>query len=189
MAQGTGSAGAIRYLDGEAERQALVADIHEVRQQVIAFARTVPQEEWYEPRYHGWSLAAMLAHLHLMDSIAMLQIKLALLGFRVGVSASQLNTFNDACARFFRRRVLTTTLEGIDRQERQIAEFILRLPMSRFTRTIHYPPTGESLTVERAIQQYFLFHWQHHLSTLLGRNGDDRDDIFFEPPPSGVGMV
>ena len=52
-----------RYLDTEAERQELAGDIRRVRQSVIQMAESVPVERHYEPRYHGWSLAAMLAHL------------------------------------------------------------------------------------------------------------------------------
>ncbi|MCK6579278.1 MAG: DinB family protein [Anaerolineae bacterium] len=190
MARGTDSDSRIRYLDGDAERRALIADIQAVRRQVIAFAQGVPQEAWYEPRYHGWSLAAMLAHLHLMDNLTLMQIKLALIGIGIGFTAGQLNRFNDACARWFQRRLVTTTLRGIEKNERRIADFILNLPIDRFTRTVYFPPTGERLTVERAMQQYFLFHWQHHLATLTEPpGGDDHDDFFYEPPPSGVGLV
>lgn len=178
MQRGAGTESAVRYLDGDAERRALVADIHAVRQTVIMLARDIPQEEWYDPRYHGWSLAAMLSHLHFMDSLALMQIKLALVGIHLSVSSKTLDRINDMTSRFFRRRLLTTTIRDIEKNEPRIDDLILRLPMERFTRTLKYPPTGETLTVERAVQQYFLFHWQHHLATMQS----DGDDVYYEPP-------
>lgn len=166
MERGSGVAPAIRYLDGEAERIALIEDIRAVRQTVIDFAQDTPQERWYEPRFHGWTLAAMLAHLHNADNIALLQLKLALVGINVSISLPMLNRINDAAARFFRRRILPTTINDLRKNEKRIADFILYLPMDRFTREVHYPPTGEMMTIERAVQQYFLFHWQEHLKTL-----------------------
>ena len=47
-----------------------MADIRRVRQSVIQMAESVPPERHYEPRYHGWSLAALLAHLNTIDNLA-----------------------------------------------------------------------------------------------------------------------
>jgi hypothetical protein len=184
MERGSGAAAALRYLDGEAERLALIEDIRSVRQTVIDFAQDIPQERWYEPRFHGWTLAAMLSHLHNADNVALMQMKLALLGIHLTVSAAMLNRINDAAARFFRARIVPTTIKDIRKNEKRIADFILYLPMDRFTREVHYPPTGEMMTIERAVQQYFLFHWRDHLRTLQGGEG-----VSYEPPTPDIDMV
>lgn len=177
MERESGTAPAVRYLDGEAERLALIEDIRQVRQTVIDFADDTPQEQWYEPRYHGWTLAAMLSHLHNADNVALMQMKLALVGIHITLSLGMLNRINDFAARFFRARLVPTTIKDLRKNEKRIADFILYLPMDRFTREINYPPTGEMMTIERAVQQYFLFHWQHHLKTL--QNGEG---VSYEPP-------
>lgn len=184
MNKGAGTDQAMRYLDGDAERHALIADIYKVRQEVIEFAEDVPQAQWYVPRYHGWSLAAMLTHLYLMDHLALIQIKLALLGFPLSVSSATLDRFNDLTSHLFQRRVVATTTQSMLKHQRKIDDFILRLPMDQFTKSIYYPPTGQKMTVEHAIQQYFLFHWRDHLQTLRGE-----DNIYYEPPTSGIDMM
>lgn len=168
-----------QYLDSESDRQELAAEIRRVRQMVIQLAEGVPPERHYEPRYHGWSLAAQLAHLHTIDNAALLGIKLSLIGIRPPVSLTMLNSFNDFTARLFQRRVVATTIRGLQRNEAHIIDFILTLPIERFTCQVYHPSSGGYLTVERAIQQYFLFHWQEHLQTLQRIEG-----IYYEPPSS-----
>ncbi len=170
-----------RYLDTESERQELVAEIRRVRQTVIQLAENVPQERYYEPRYHGWSLAALLAHLHTIDNAALIGMKLSLIGLQPPVSLAVLNSFNDATARLFQRRVVATTIRGLQRNEAHIIDFILTLPIERFTCQVYHPPSGGYLTVERAVQQYFLFHWQEHLQTMERVEG-----IYYEPPTSNT---
>ncbi len=172
-----------RYLDTEAERQELAADIRRVRQAVIDLAEHVPEERHFEPRYHGWSLAAMLTHLNTIDHFAMLAIKLSLLGISPPLPPEALNWFNDATAQIFQRRVVATTIRGMKTNEASIINFIMTLPIERFTRNVYHPPTRSYMTVERALQQYFLFHWQEHLETLQRGEG-----IYYEPPaaPSEV---
>jgi len=172
-----------RYLDTDADRQELVADIRRVRQSVIQTAESVPQDRHYEPRYHGWSLAALLTHLNTIDSLALIEIKLSLLGIRPAIPLSTLNWFNDSTARLFQRRVVATTLHGMQGNEKRIVDLILTLPMDRFTREVYHPPSGCYLTVERALQQYYLFHWQEHLQTLQRVEG-----IYYEPPKSSAEM-
>jgi hypothetical protein len=66
-----------RFLDTEEERKELLEDIHRVRLAVIEMAEASPADRHYEPL--PWVVvAAMLTHLHLMDHIAMWQIKPAL---------------------------------------------------------------------------------------------------------------
>ena len=166
-----------RYLDTEGDRQEFAADIRRVRQSVIQLAESVPQDRIYEPRYHGWSLAALMAHLHTIDNLALFGIKLALLGIQVPISSGALNAFNDTTARLFQNRVLATTIRGINQNENRIINFIMTLPLERFSRTIYHPQGDEYLTVEKALQQYFLFHWQEHLQTIQRGEG-----IYYEPP-------
>src|SRR5579871_3748151 len=154
-----------RYLDTDEDRQQLVSDIHRVRQQVIQMAESIPPEQHYDPRYHGWSLAAMLAHLNTIDGLALTGIQFALLGLHPPISIGMLNWFNDRTARLYQRRVVGTTIKGIQRNEKRIDSLILTLPIDRFTREIYHPPSATYLTIERALQQYFLFHWQEHLHT------------------------
>jgi hypothetical protein len=172
-----------RFLDTEAERQQLVDDIRRVRQSVVQLAESIPQERWYEPRYHGWSLGALLAHLHTIDNAALWGIKLALLGVHPPVSLPALDAFNDFTARIFQRRVVPTTIRGIQRSEDRIIDLILTLPLDRFTREIYYPPSASYLTIEQALQQLFLYHWQEHLQTMQRVEG-----IYYEPPTSSAEM-
>jgi len=166
-----------RYLDTETERQALVDDFQRIRQMVIAFAEQFPPDKFYEPRYHGWSLAAMLAHLHFMDNICLLEIQLALVGIAPPLSSETLNRINNNMARLFRQRRVTTTLDGIRKNEKRIANLIMRVPLDRFSKRIYYPPKDMYITVEQALQQLFLFHWQEHFATV-------QRGLVDEPPTS-----
>ncbi len=172
-----------RYLDTDEDRQHLVNDIHRVRQQVIQMAESIPSEQHYEPRYHGWSLAAMLAHLNTIDGLALTGIQLALIGIHPPISTGMLNWFNDTTARVYQRRLVAATIKGIQRTEKRIDDLVLTLPIDRFTREVYHPPSASYLTAERAIQQYFLFHWQEHLHTMIMQRG-----IYYEPPKSSAEM-
>ncbi|MEP7290947.1 MAG: DinB family protein [Chloroflexota bacterium] len=169
--------GSFRYLDSDSERQQLVEDIHRVRQTVITLAETIPQDKHFEPRYHGWSLAALLTHLNTIDNFALFAIKLSLLGISPPLPLVALDQFNDLTALIFRQRLVATTIRGIQSNEKRIADFIMTLPVDRFSREVYHPPTARYQTVEQALQQYFLFHWQEHLQTL-----QHVDDVFYEPP-------
>jgi hypothetical protein len=160
-----------RYLDTEADRRELLDELREVRQAVIATARSVPEDQWYTPRYHDWSLAAMLGHLMLMDTVNLWWIQLALLKISPRPPASLLDQFNALMAQVFQKRVIETTIMDIERKEKKVDEFILNLPIERFTNLVCYPTTGEMLTVERAVQTLFLHHWQEHLKTMLDVEG------------------
>lgn len=164
-----------RYLDGETDRQQLMADIREVRRAVIEMTESVPEDQWFVPRYHNWSLAAMLGHLLMMDSIHLLLIQLALLNIRFPISVHLVNQFNDTMANIFRQRVVASSVEGIKSKEAVLENFIMTLPIDKFTRTLYYPPEGKFLTIEQAIQVLFLHHWQNHLQTMREAEGiEDR---------------
>jgi hypothetical protein len=168
-----------RYLDSEADRQALIAEMQSVRQAVIDMTETVPEAQWYEPRYHGWSLAAMLGHLQLMDNAHMLLIQLALVGVRFPLSMTVVDRFNDTVSGIFRQRVLKTTISGIQKKQDILTDFINNLPIDKFTTQVYYPPMRKYLTVEQAIQVLFLHHWQDHLQTML-----DVEGLQYQPPGS-----
>jgi hypothetical protein len=166
-----------RFLDTAEDRYALVEDIHRVRQDVLRAARLVPRDRWYQPRYHGWSLAAMLGHLQLMDRLQLWQVSLAVLGINPHFSRSALNSLNNRMAKVYRERRIESTVRGLENYERKITDFILRLPMDRFSKPLYHPALETTLTVEQAIQEYFLYHWREHLHTMRLT-----DDIHYEPP-------
>lgn len=168
-----------RYLDSEADRKKLVEDIRRVRRTVLQIAEAVPHEKRYEPRYHDWSLAAMLGHLQTIDNLSLIQIKLALIGIRFPIPLGILNRFNNFCARIFRNRVVGTTIQGIQKNEKRITDFIMYLPMDKFTAPVYHAPSKKYLTTEQAIQMLFLYHWQQHLQTMREVEG-----IYYEPPQS-----
>ncbi len=160
-----------RYLDTEQDRRALLDEMAQVRQAVIAVADMIPEEQQYTPRYHDWSLAAMMGHLMLMDSLNLWLVQLALMGVRLRVPMDQVDGLNALMARVFRQRVVGSSVKGIDRRLRHLEDFILNLPLDKFTQQVYYPPKRKYLTVERAIQDMFLHHWQEHLETMLSVEG------------------
>jgi hypothetical protein len=166
-----------RYLDSEEDRRQLVEDIRRVRRDVQRVVNLVPDAKWYEPRYHGWSLAAMLGHLQLMDSLSLRAMQLALVGVRVPLPETALNRFNDLMANVYKRRLVSTTISGIQRDEKRITDFVLQLPIDRFTRTVYHPALSTYLTLEQAMQEFFYYHWLGHLKTMR-----EVEDIFYEPP-------
>lgn len=168
---------AFRYLDGERERRELVTDIRRVRAAVIQLAQTVPEDRRYEPRYHGWSLGAMLSHLYVSDRLWLWSLQWALVGFRPPLPTPLLHGLNGLTSRLFQKRVTGTTLRSLQKFEPRIADFIMRLPEDKFTRQVWAPATQEYLTAERAVQVAFLFHWQEHLLTMEKVEG-----VYYEPP-------
>ncbi|MFN8375513.1 MAG: hypothetical protein U0694_21885 [Anaerolineae bacterium] len=154
------------YLDTESERRQLVDEIVRTRRAVLQIVDNVPVALRYEPRYHGWSLAAMLAHLHNTDNVSMFLIQAALLHIRIPISKRLNDRINDTAAQLFRQRLIETTVKDIQRSEKRITDFIMRLPISKFTCEVHHPDLDINMTVERAVQALFLHHWQAHLQTM-----------------------
>lgn len=171
-----------RYLDTREDREALLKDMHKVREAALKISQIVPENEWYTLRYHGWSLAAMLGHLQLMDSLNLWQIKLALLGIPVAPGITTVNSFNNFMARIYQNRLLDATRRGIARQERTLADFILNLPVDKFTIQVFHAPSNKYLTVEQAIQVSFLHHWEQHLRTMQEAEG------IHDEPSSDAGL-
>lgn len=160
-----------RFLDSEDDRRRLLEDIRVVRRAVISMTETVPEEQWYAPRYHDWSLAAMLGHLQMMDHLNLWLVKMALVGMRPPISSTVVDGLNDLMAQVFRRRVVATTIRGIEKQEKVLEDFIMGLPLDKFTVQVFYPPANKYLTIEQALQVLFLHHWQNHLQTMLDVEG------------------
>lgn len=154
------------FLDDKPDRQQFLAEVRQSRQAVLDVIQRVPQAQWYEPRYHGWSLGAMIGHLNLADNLGLLQIKAGLVGIRFKVSMSGVDRLNGVTANLFQKRVVESSIKSMERNQQRIADFVMQLPVSKFSTQIYYPPLAQSVTVEQAIQLYFLFHWQHHLQTM-----------------------
>lgn len=154
------------YLDGETEREQLISEIHKARLAVRRLIDTVPEEHWYEPRYHGWSLAAMLGHLNLTDNIALFLIRAALVGFRFRMGPGTVERVNNISASMFRRRLISVSIKSMKRNEDTIAAFIRDLPINQFTREVFNQESQQFTTVERYLQDRFLFHWRAHLKTM-----------------------
>lgn len=173
-----------RFLDTQEDRAQLVEDIRRVRRAVIQIVDQVPEAKWYEPRYHGWSLAAMLGHLQFIDRVYLTTIQLALVGVRPPLPMALIDRANNIMASVYRQRVIGTTLKGIARTETRIADFIETLPMDKFTVSVYYPPRASYITVEQALQVFFLFHWQDHLTTMRAVEG-----ISYEPPGGRDALV
>ncbi len=159
------------YLDGVEERQQLITEIGKVRQAVLQIVTHVPEVDYYEARYHGWSLATMLAHLNMMDTASLWLIKGSLVRLRPALSLAMLNRFNDTMARIYQKRVVSASLKSMTRNEQRIAEFITHLPESQFSKSVFHPNKQEYMTVERAIQDLFLYHWYEHLRTMQAVEG------------------
>jgi hypothetical protein len=170
-----------RFLDSEEDRRALIADIQQVRLDVFKVAALVPKEKHFEPRYHGWSLAAMLGHLQLMDNLLLWLVELGILGVRLPIPLSMLNLFNDQMAGVYRGRLVETTIRGIEKKERGIEKFIQHIPVDKFSKMVFDPALQTDLTVEQALQEFFVYHWRDHLDTMR-----KVDDMHYEPPTSTV---
>lgn len=167
-----------RFLDSDADRRQLIDEIRQIRRAVISMTETVPEEKWYEPRYHGWSLAAMLGHLQMMDNLNLLLIQMALVGINPPISMDLVDSLNDRMARVFQKRIISTTIRGIEKKERALESFIMRLPIDKFSKQVFYPPYNRYLTIEQALQVVFLHHWQNHLQTMLAVEGIQPRDTF-----------
>lgn len=169
------------FLDTVEDREALIKSIATVRRSVLSISDRVPEAQWYEPRYHGWSLAALLAHLHTMDNLCMLLIQFGMLGIHPPLPPWLLHRFNDTTANIYRQRIVTTTRAQIMRKEPRIADFIRHTPIERFSRPVFDPALNQYLTVEQSLCEYYVYHWQEHLQTLEKAEG-----LYYEPPAAGV---
>ncbi len=154
------------FLDGTEERELLIDRIGQARQGVRLVIDSVPEDLWYTPRYHGWTPAAMLGHLNLSDNLSLLLLRSALLGLRLKLSARQLDHLNNISARLFQKRLVAASLRSMERNQQRLADFVLHLPINKFSLQVYNPGTQTFTTVERGLQEFFLFHWEDHLKTM-----------------------
>src|SRR5690348_2738800 len=109
-----------RSLESDENRRALIADMKKIRQDGLRLVQLVPKDKWYEPRYHGWSLAAMMSHLHSMDNITLNMMQAAMRGIALPLPKSALNMFNNVMSRVMKTRDVETTLLDIQKNEARL---------------------------------------------------------------------
>jgi len=169
-----------RSLDTDENRRALVSDMKRIRQEALRLINLVPKDKWYEPRYHGWSPAAMMSHLHSMDNLTLSMMQAAMRGVALPVPKSALNLFNNVMSRVFKTRNMEATLLDIQKNEARLIAFVLRLTPDQFQHKLYDPWLECYLTVEESVQEFFFIHWEGHLQTVR----DAEDKGFYEPPAS-----
>lgn len=162
------------YIDTPQDREHIIQNVRDVRALVRTAANTVPQDAWYSPRYHGWSLAVMLAHLNWVDSLALFSLKAALLNVKPRIGMSAVDRMNNFTARIFARRSLESSWRTTDKNIKRISDFVTYLPMDKLSKAVFYPPENDHLTVEKALQQYFIGHWAYHLHEILAVDSMER---------------
>ncbi len=155
-----------RFLDDEVDRRRLVASMREVREAFIDMRALLPELRWYEPRYEGWSLAALLGHLQWMDRLHLLQVQLTIWYLPFPFSARTWQRVNAWQRRLFRRRMVDSSVAGIRKALVDQEQFLLQLSVNDFSKRLTYAPTGQVLTVEQAVQEILLFYWQDRLRAL-----------------------
>jgi hypothetical protein len=155
------------YLDSSLERQQLIAAMAAVRGDVLRAIDSVPADQWYLPRYHGWTPAAMLAHLNTVDSHALRLIQLSLLRIRPAFGMGLVNALNNVTARLYRKRTIEASRRDTQRNQKRLADFVSYLPMDRLSKPVWHPAKAQYLTIEQALQEYCLNHWRDHLQTII----------------------
>jgi len=155
-----------RFLDDETDRRQFIARMRAVREAVIGMRSVVPEARWYVARHEGWSLAATLGHLQWMDRLHLLQVQLAIWNLPFPFSARTWQRVTGWQQRVFRRRLLRSSVDGIRAALVDQERFVLQLSVADFSKRLTYAPTGQTLTVEQAVQEFLLFHWQDRLRAL-----------------------
>jgi hypothetical protein len=159
------------FLDGAAERKTLILSVTALRRQMYNLTEHIPQADWYTPRYGAWSLAGVLGHLNFHDSMSLTAIRMALIGLRPATSLKMLQRVNRITVRVFRSRVIETSLQSMEQNEHRIIDFIMGLSMSKFTMRVWDPRYQQFLTIEKAIQDFWVFHWSHHIEQIQVAEG------------------
>ena len=155
-----------RFLDDEEDRLQFIARMREVRESFIAMRSIVPEARWYEARHDGWSLAAILGHLQWMDRLHLLQVQLAIWNLPFPFSARTWERVSGWQQRLFRRRLTKSSVDGIRAALPDQEAFILQLAVDDFSKRLTYAPTGQTLTVEQAVQEFLYFFWLDRLRAL-----------------------
>ncbi|MBZ0280920.1 MAG: hypothetical protein K8L97_09270 [Anaerolineae bacterium] len=155
----------------EENRRILIADMKKVRQEALLYTQIVPQEKWYEPRYHGWSLAFLLAHLQMMDNLTRQLMQAAMLGISLPSTMGLVNFFNDSAARLFKQRKVENAIRQIQQDEPKLIAFVLKATHPKLGRRLYDPAIDRVLTVEQAMQEFFVYHWRWHIEDIAVVDG------------------
>lgn len=155
------------YLDTPQDRQEVLKRVKLVRDAVNIVVQQVSQADWYTPRYHGWSVAVMLAHLNWVDRLALITLKAALLNIKPRVGMASVDRMNDFSARWFAQRTVESSRHTMQKNVTRISDFVTYLPMDKLSKAVFYPLHNEYTTVEKALQHYFIGHWVYHFHEML----------------------
>ncbi|MEL6148323.1 MAG: hypothetical protein AAFV33_11585 [Chloroflexota bacterium] len=159
------------YLDGADEREQVIERLREVRQAVLNIADQLPESHHYSPRYNGQSLAVMLARLHMFDRTMLWMIRAASNGYPLRIPRGAVG-FVDAVARWtFQKRLVEVTMRGVRKQEQEIIEFVRTVPLDALSKDVPHPGKKDVYTVERAIQVFFIHHWEQQLMLMQQVDG------------------
>ncbi|MFW5748443.1 MAG: DinB family protein [Chloroflexota bacterium] len=161
----------IIYLDGPAERRQVVRQISALRQHMREFTASIPSEQWYEPRYDGLTLAAILGHLNFSDNMGLMLLKMAQLGLRPATSERMLKRVNRLTIFLFRRRLIQASLQGMAHNQNRIIDYVLSLPIDQMSKSVWNPARQHFTTIEKGLQEFFIHHWQHHLAQIEAVEG------------------
>ncbi|MEO0562956.1 MAG: hypothetical protein AAF125_12670 [Chloroflexota bacterium] len=157
------------YFDGSEERDAVVAQVKAVREEIIHIARQVPEQHHYVPRYSGRSLAQLLVHLYLADAASLWLIKTSA-GLRedwtLRIPRLVVGQAHNVLMRFFNRRRVQTTLLDLERLEEEVCELIEDIDMDVLHKDVYQPGRREPYTVERAVQVFFVGYWERQLELM-----------------------
>lgn len=170
-----------RNLEDPAEKEQFIHSVRKVRRNVLQTAQSVPPDQWYTPRYHDWSVAGMLGHLHLIDTLAKRMIQASMIGIAPPLPLGIINRFNDLLAPMLKTRNLEKTQQSILDNEAPIIAFIQEISPSKFDKRIYSVLHGGYITLEQGVQLYYLFHWHGHYQTMRQVDG-----IFYQPPTQTV---
>jgi hypothetical protein len=157
------------YFDGPEERNAVMQQIRDVRAEVFHIASQIPEQHHFLPRYNGRSLAETLVHLQLFDVATLWFIKRSAKlreDLKLRPPETLLRHADHLAGRFFRRRLVSTTLEGLRRQEKEICDYIRYVPLEDLHKDVFHPGRREPYTVEKALQVYFIHYWERQCMAM-----------------------
>lgn len=160
-----------RDLSSEENRRLLVENMKQVRRDALVLIRAVPPQSWYKPRYHGWTPAFLIAHLQIMDNATLRLMQLAMRGISIPSTLGLINVLNDVSAKLFRQRKVENTIHRIQTDEPHLISFVLRAPKDQLQRVIYDPAIEKRLTVEQAMQEFFVYHWRWHMGDMQAVDG------------------
>lgn len=168
-------------LHDAADKAAFIQAVRKIRRDLLRVADSVPPDQWHSPRYHDWSLATMLGHLQVTDTLAHWVMRASLSGIRLPLPLRVINGFNDLMAPLLGKRVVSATRQRLESNEAWIVDFIMQLPPEKLDTPVYSVLHQRFIPLEQGVQLYYLFHWHDHYRTMRQVDG-----IFYEPPNSTV---